>query len=102
MIRDGLDGGAITKADLAELAGVSGSDGAAKGAPVKSATEPAKPAASEDHLNKALSVIDTLFYLAGLILFAAARGGSSGAGHGLDRKQPGVTRARVFMLGWSL
>lgn len=71
MVRDGLDNGAITKADLAELAGLPEHAETAAHKPETTVPAPVKPTVTADHPNNALTVIDTLFYLAGIIIYAA-------------------------------
>ncbi len=71
MVRDGLDSGAITKADLAEFVGPTETSGTASVTPVKPMVLKTKQRHAQEHANNALTVIDTLFYLAGIIIFAS-------------------------------
>lgn len=81
MVRDGLESGAITKADLVEMAGQPSVVAEAQ-TPNNVVPIVPKPPSVEDHANKAINVVDTLFYLAGIILFSAL--GAAVAGLGSD------------------
>lgn len=71
MVRDGLENGSLTKADLTQFVDQAKAGDVAEPQLAKSTSAPAKQTHEDESANKSLSVIDALFYLAGIILFAA-------------------------------